>query len=509
MNEQNLKLASEIINKSYIDLASDSLHSREKLIKILLSHRILPHEGWDDLTIKQFLLSLSEMDTNNFPKKMGVGERESRIYSPIVSERHFYMGHGIGRSGDLNAVQPKAAGSSLILKLTEYLAMDAIRLMGMQFIESVLVLPLATGMSISMVLLALQKLKPKAKYVLWPRIDQKTCLKCIITANLIPIPIEGIIEKDEIQTNVNLIKEKIEQLGNENILAVLSTTSCFAPRVPDKVKDLAIICKEMDIFHVINNAYGLQCSKIMHELSQASKFGSVDIVIQSTDKNFMVPVGGAIVFSQNKKLVKNISELYPGRASAAPILDLFITLLSLGRNGLLKFLDERKENTKYFKEKLQGIAKKYNERVLDLPNNTISFGMTLINLKKHMENSGKDIGFFGAVLYSKRIMGSRCVVESAEKEVCGFKFKNYGSNIENYHSLPYFTVASAIGLKRYEIELFIEKLDENFKEFYQRFGNEEKVKEIKEEKLKEITEEKEIKKGEGECNYNEEEKKIE
>ena len=106
-------------------------------------------------------------------------------------------------------------------------------------------------------------------------------------------------------------------------------------------------------------------------------------------------------------------------------------------------------------------------------------------------------------------MGSRCVVESAEKEVCGFKFKNYGSNIENYHSLPYFTVASAIGLKRYEIELFIEKLDENFKEFYQRFGNEEKVKEIKEEKLKEITEEKEIKKGEGECNYNEEEKKIE
>ena len=36
------------------------------------------------------------MDSNNFDGKVGVGERESRIFSRIVSERHFHMGHGIG-----------------------------------------------------------------------------------------------------------------------------------------------------------------------------------------------------------------------------------------------------------------------------------------------------------------------------------------------------------------------------------------------------------------------------
>lgn len=487
MNAQNLKLASELINKSYIDTASDSINSREKLIKILLSHRILPIEGWDDLTIKHFLLCLSEMDTNNFPNKIGVGERESRIYSNIVAERHYYMGHGIGRSGDVNAVQPKAAGSSLLLKLTQYLAMDAIRLMGMQFIESLLVLPLATGMTLSVVLLTIQKEKPNAKYVIWPRIDQKTCLKCIVTANLIPVPIDGVLEKDEIHTNLDLIKKKIEELGKENILAIISTTSCFAPRVPDKIKDLAVICKESNLYHIINNAYGLQCSKIMFELNQASKFGKVDYVVQSTDKNFMVPVGGAIVFSQDKKLIKKVSELYPGRASSAPILDLFITLLSLGKDGLTKLLLERKENSKYLKIKLQAIAFKYQERVLETSNNTISFGVTLNKLKEGFDKKKetKEVSFFGAVLYSKRIMGSRCVVKSDPKEICGFKFSNYGSNIENYHSLPYFTVAAAIGMQRNEIDNFLIKLDENLKEFYQKYQDVIVIKELKEIKIEE------------------------
>ena len=35
--------------------------------------------------------------------------------------RHFGLGHGIGRSGDICEVQPKAAGSSIISKLTNRL----------------------------------------------------------------------------------------------------------------------------------------------------------------------------------------------------------------------------------------------------------------------------------------------------------------------------------------------------------------------------------------------------
>ena len=40
------------------------------------------------------------------------------------------LSHGIGRSGDIAAVQPKAAGSSLLMKLTNSMVLDAIKLAG-------------------------------------------------------------------------------------------------------------------------------------------------------------------------------------------------------------------------------------------------------------------------------------------------------------------------------------------------------------------------------------------
>jgi O-phospho-L-seryl-tRNASec:L-selenocysteinyl-tRNA synthase len=58
----------------------------------------------------------------------------------------------------------------------------------------------------------------------------------------------------------------------------------------------------------------------------------VDAVVASTDKNFMVPVGGAVVTSGkgNTAVVDAVRRGYPGRASISPILDLLITLLSMG-----------------------------------------------------------------------------------------------------------------------------------------------------------------------------------
>ena len=44
------------------------------------------------------------MDSNNYQGNTGVGEREGRIFSSIVSEKNFALGHGIGRSGDVNAL---------------------------------------------------------------------------------------------------------------------------------------------------------------------------------------------------------------------------------------------------------------------------------------------------------------------------------------------------------------------------------------------------------------------
>lgn len=39
-----------------------------------------------------------------------VGEREGRVVCPLVARRHYLLAHGIGRSGDIAAEQPKAAG---------------------------------------------------------------------------------------------------------------------------------------------------------------------------------------------------------------------------------------------------------------------------------------------------------------------------------------------------------------------------------------------------------------
>ena len=72
----------------------------------------------------------------------------------------------------------------------------------MNGVKDLIVLPSATGMALTMTLLALKAKNPKGKYVVWPRIDQKTCLKCIYTANLIAIPIEPEVKGDELLTSV-------------------------------------------------------------------------------------------------------------------------------------------------------------------------------------------------------------------------------------------------------------------------------------------------------------------
>jgi O-phospho-L-seryl-tRNASec:L-selenocysteinyl-tRNA synthase len=67
----------------------------------------------------------------------------------------------------------------------------------------------------------------------------------------------------------------------------------------------------------------------------------------------MVPVGGSIIYSPvlNKKenFIEIINNLYPGRASGAPIIDLFITFLEMGEINLRLLLKERKLNFQYLK----------------------------------------------------------------------------------------------------------------------------------------------------------------
>ena len=123
-------------------------------------------------------------------------------------------------------------------------------------------MPFATGMSLSISMLTLKNEDMKSgsdkKYVIFPRIDQKTCLKSIYTANLVPIDVEPKVEGDELVTDVEKISEIMKSKQyEEKILCVLSTTSCFAPRAYDSVVHIAHLCKQHSIPHIINSAYGL------------------------------------------------------------------------------------------------------------------------------------------------------------------------------------------------------------------------------------------------------------
>ena len=56
----------------------------------------------------------------------------------------------------------------------------------------------------------------------------------MVSAGFTPIVIENILEGDELRTNVEAIEQEILRVGSEQILCVHTTTSCFAPRVPER-----------------------------------------------------------------------------------------------------------------------------------------------------------------------------------------------------------------------------------------------------------------------------------
>jgi O-phospho-L-seryl-tRNASec:L-selenocysteinyl-tRNA synthase len=216
---------------------------------------------------------------------------------------------------------------------------------------------------------------------------------------------------------------------------------CFVFRVVEISK----LCARYSIAHVINNAYGLQSASTCSLINSAvRKHGRVDAVISSMDKNFMVPVGGAMVLGfqtkekqppkgvtrkpvqmkpqtpkQNGEMVAGastsitppsstsftstpasaaplpnvlnlVSALYPGRASSSSITDLFITLLSMGVDGWQRLLVTRESLLPKFKARMALLAEQHGERLLNTDDNSISFGMTLNRLVIDHDGSPSD-----------------------------------------------------------------------------------------------------------------------
>ncbi|XP_065261451.1 O-phosphoseryl-tRNA(Sec) selenium transferase [Emys orbicularis] len=467
MNGENFGASERLVNAAYVRQGAQGRRAHELRLRVLLEQGKCPEDGWDESTIELFLHELAIMDSNNFLGNCGVGEREGRVASGMVARRHYRLIHGIGRSGDISAVQPKAAGSSLLNKLTNSIVLDIIKLAGVRTVTNCFVVPMATGMSLTLCFLTLRHKRPKAKYIIWPRIDQKSCFKSMITAGFEPVVIENVLEGDELRTDVKAVEAKIQDLGAENVLCVHSTTSCFAPRVPDRLEELAVICSNYDIPHIVNNAYGVQSSKCMHLIQQGARVGRIDAFIQSLDKNFMVPVGGAIIAGFNDSFIHDISKMYPGRASASPSLDVLITLLSLGESGYRQLLKERKEMFSYLSSQLRKLAEVYKERLLNTPHNPISLAMSLENLDKHSDMAVTQLG---SMLFTRQVSGARVVPLGSLQTVNNYTFKGFMSHT-NYYPCAYLNAASAIGMKKQDVDLFLKRLEKCMKTFRKEKSN--------------------------------------
>jgi O-phospho-L-seryl-tRNASec:L-selenocysteinyl-tRNA synthase len=437
------------------------------------------------------------------------------------------LGHGIGRSGDVMEAQPKAVGSSALLRLTLRLVLDAVR-RGAGLNGSIgkgdasngpaafgTLLPVCTGMSMSLVLSGLRDRArsldalafsesggkiPERNIVLWSRIDQKSCFKAILSAGLkcIVLPTKKCLATDEVSTDLNALQDLLDNYG-DSVLAVLTTTSCFCPRVPDEVDKVAKLLQKHNedkqgagVAHVINHAYGLQCQMTNKLLNRACTIGRVDAIICSTDKNFLVPVGGALILSPNSKVIESISKNYPGRASASPMVDLFITLLSMGLDGYKSILEERVRLVGLFRESLERVASVFGERVLNCPRNTISFGITLDNLvqtdesnisgafsnvsvddndtKMQQDEINSRITKFGSMLFTRCISGTRIVPRCSIKSISGHTFHGFGSS-NDYYPSAYMTAACAVGMGEEEMKEFFTRLEKAWVDYSKKKNN--------------------------------------
>lgn len=409
----------------------------------------------------------------------------------IVARRHFGLSHGVGRSGNLIDPQPKAIGSTILAGLTNQLVLDVFHKIGLSSCQRCLVMPMATGMTMMLCLLHLKRSRPGAKYVLWSRIDQKSCIKCILSAGgclsqfaathvardillfsgrhmfakyihkfsllFPPKGLDPVIihtkadENGQLVTDVDAFRAQVQSIGPEQIVCLLSCTSCFAPRATDKVVELANLAAKFEVPHLINNAYGLTSSFTVHQIEQACRKGRVDMYVQSTDKNFLVPVGGAIVASSNAAIVDSLAQMYPGRGSSSQIADLLITLIEMGRSGYKDLLAQRKENFEYLKERLMKFCEdKEKLSVIQSKDNRISIALAI-------DLPDFEVNEIGSKLFKRHVMGVRAIPKKTMINLEGLVFESWGNHTND--AMPaYLTLAAAIGMTKNDVDMFIGKL---------------------------------------------------
>ncbi len=443
---------SSSIPQNMLDRGQIVINNFLKPIKTLFEQKSVPKEPWSDEQIEFLLLTLSNMDTDKDNKAARVGEREARIASKLHLQTSAGFCHGIGRSGFLTAPQPKAPGGSIMYEISNYLARDILRNFGLPNVKEVIIVPLCTGMSLS---LTLGALRPRIddnntsnkSTVIVPQIDHKAVLKAINLMGLKTKIVKGKIYGDAVRIPI----EDIESSLDDDCFAIISLTSFFPPREHDNIKDISRLAQEKGLIHVIINAYGVQSPEWMKLIRAAIDAGRVDAIIQSTDKNFLTPIGGALIASPIKESIDKISQAYAGRASATPVVNFLISMLSFGISGYQKLIEEQQQNRKILEEKLSEVAIKINERLLEV-HNPVAVALSLETLKT------EQLYALGGALYNLRVTGPR---------VYNPKEKSFGTCCENYPT-PYIVMNAAIGSKTKDITSAVERFEKAYLQITQK-----------------------------------------
>jgi O-phospho-L-seryl-tRNASec:L-selenocysteinyl-tRNA synthase len=211
------------------------------------------------------------------------------------------------------------------------------------------------------------------------------------------------------------------------------------------------MAQEKNIVHIIINAYGVQSPEWMKLIRSAIDAGRVDAIIQSTDKNFLTPVGGALIASPIKGNITKISQTYAGRASATPVVNFLISMLAIGINGYQKLIEKQQQNRTLLEEKLVTVADKLNEKILDIFN-PVAVALSLKNLKK------EHLYAIGGALYNLRVTGPR--VYNPEDNAFGTCCQNYPT--------PYIVMNAAIGSKKIDIISAVERFERAYKQITQK-----------------------------------------
>jgi O-phospho-L-seryl-tRNASec:L-selenocysteinyl-tRNA synthase len=167
-------------------------------------------------------------------------------------------------------------------------------------------------------------------------------------------------------------------------------------------------------------------------------------------------------------------------------MDLFITLLSMGRSGLLSLVEQRQQLFARAKSELAALASRHGERLLQT-SNQISMAMSLTRLGPDKATE------LGSKLFSRCCSGSRTVSCCTNQTVAGIAFSGFGAHLDAYPT-PYLTVrlkwrlkwfdsstiatqfspvlqiACAIGTTENDISSFMSRLDKTLGEMFKKLA---------------------------------------